>query len=125
MDLAGKREGDQDAIAGALAVSSLHGETAWNQKESITGERWAEEKRKRVNENPEMSILSDHMHMEKHADNQEKMEQKGSPYEAPLCPFHTENIFWPRWSSQQQLFIQGRQVASALFSQRHTFDLAY
>lgn len=30
MDLAGKREGDQDAIARALAVSSLHGETAWN-----------------------------------------------------------------------------------------------
>ena len=29
-----------------------------------------------MNENPEMSSLSDHMHMEKHADNQEKMEQK-------------------------------------------------
>lgn len=29
MDLAGKREGDQDAIVGALAVGSLHGETAW------------------------------------------------------------------------------------------------
>ena len=71
MDLAGKREGDQDAIVGALAVGSLHGETAWNQKESITGERWAEEKGRRVNENPEVSSSSDHMHMEKHAGNQE------------------------------------------------------
>lgn len=125
MDLAGKREGDQDAIVGALAVGSLHGETAWNQKESVTGERWAEEKGRRVNENPEVSSSSDHKHMEKHADNQEKMEQEGSPYKAPLGSFHTENVFWPRWSSQQQLFIQGRQVASALFSQHHTFDLAY
>lgn len=30
MDLAGKREGDQNAPLGVLAVSSLHGETAWN-----------------------------------------------------------------------------------------------
>lgn len=89
MDLAGKGEGDQDATLGVLAVRSIRGETAWNQKESITGERWAEEGRK-VNENPEMSSMSDHMHMEKHADNQEKTEQEGSPYEAPLCPFHTE-----------------------------------
>lgn len=101
IDLAGKREGDQDAIAGALAVSS----PPW--WDSLELERinywwevgWGEERR--VNENPEMSSLSDHMHMEKHADNQEKMVQEGSPYQAPLCPFHTENIFWPRWSSQQ------------------------
>ena len=125
MDLAGKGEGDQDATLGILAVRSIHGETAWNQKESITGERRAEEKGRKVNENPVMSSVSDHMHMEKHADNQEKKGQEGSPYEAPLCPFYTENIFWPRWSSQQQLSIQGRQVASALFSQHHTFDLAY
>jgi len=30
MGLAGKRDGDQDAIVGALAVGSLCGETAWN-----------------------------------------------------------------------------------------------